>query len=113
LSDLPTCPRCGSVYTYLDGVRYVCPECAHEWLPQAGTAESEDGPVVRDAHGTRLRDGDTVIVIRDLKVKGTASVIKVGTKVMNIRLVEGEHDIDCRIPGIGVMGLKSAFVRKA
>ncbi len=113
MSDLPACPRCGSVYTYLDGVQYVCPECAHEWSPQAEATESEPGPVVRDAHGTVLRDGDTVIVIKDLKVKGSSAVVKVGTKVKNIRLVEGDHDIDCRIPGIGAMGLKSEFVRKA
>lgn len=113
LSDLPACPRCGSVYTYLDGVQYVCPECAHEWSPPPAGGEGEAGPVVRDAHGTILNDGDTVVVIKDLKIKGSSAVLKQGTRVKNIRLVAGDHDIDCRIPGIGAMGLKSEFVRKA
>lgn len=113
MSTLPSCPQCGSEYTYEDGDRYVCPECAHEW-PQAAAAEStEPTRVVRDANGTELHDGDTVSVIKDLKVKGSSLVVKVGTKVKNIRLVEGDHDIDCRIDGIGAMGLKSEFVRKA
>ena len=91
---------------------YVCPECAHEW-PQEATASAAEPRSVRDAHGNVLQDGDTVTVIKDLKVKGSSSVVKVGTKVKNIRLVEGDHDIDCRIDGIGPMGLKSEFVRKA
>ncbi|OJW58804.1 MAG: alkylphosphonate utilization protein [Thiobacillus sp. 65-1059] len=112
MSDLPPCPKCGSEFTYEDGDRYVCPECAHEW-PQAAAAESaEHARVVRDSNGTELRDGDTVSVIKDLKVKGSSLVVKVGTKVKNIRLAEGDHDIDCRIDGIGAMGLKSEFVKK-
>ncbi len=110
MSDLPPCPQCGSVYAYEDGALLVCPECAHEWAP--GTAE-ENTQVVRDAHGTVLHDGDTVTVIKDLRVKGASAVVKVGTKVRNIRLVDGDHDIDCKIPGIGAMGLKSEFVKKA
>ena len=91
----------------------VCPECAHEWGPGAEPASaSEVDSVIRDANGNVLRDGDTVIVIKDLKVKGASSVVKIGTKVRDIRLVEGDHNIDCRIEGIGQMGLKSEFVRK-
>jgi protein PhnA len=113
MSDLPKCPACGSEYTYEDGNLYVCPECAHEWSTDA-TDESDDSKrVVSDAYGTVLNDGDTVTVIKDLKVKGTSSVVKVGTRVRNIRLVDGDHDIDCRIDGIGAMKLKSEFVRKA
>jgi len=112
MSNLPPCPKCGSEFTYEDGDRYVCPECAHEW-PQAAAAESpEQVRVVRDSNGTELRDGDTVSVIKDLKVKGSSLVVKVGTKVKNIRLAEGDHDIDCKIDGIGAMGLKSEFVKK-
>jgi len=112
MSGLPKCPQCGSEYTYEDGNRYVCPECAHEWDKDAA-ASSEDARVVRDANGNVLQDGDTVTVIKDLKVKGSSLVVKVGTKVKNIRLVEGDHDIDCRVDGIGAMQLKSEFVRKA
>jgi protein PhnA len=91
----------------------VCPECAHEWQPGEDAKESEPAAkTVRDANGTELKDGDTVTVIKDLKVKGSSSVVKVGTKVRNIRLVDGDHDIDCKIPGIGPMGLKSQFVKK-
>lgn len=111
MSDLPKCPKCGSEYTYEDGNMYVCPECAHEWSKE-GEATAE-GPVVTDAHGNVLADGDTVTVIKDLKVKGSSSVVKVGTKVKNIRLVEGDHNIDCKIDGIGAMKLKSEFVKKA
>ena len=113
MSTLPKCPKCGSEYTYEDGMLYVCPECAYEW---AKADEVEAGPqvtVVRDAHGNELHDGDTVTVIKDLKLKGSSSVVKVGTKVKIIRLVEGDHDIDCRIDGIGAMQLKSEFVKKA
>ncbi|MBD3620146.1 MAG: alkylphosphonate utilization protein [Chromatiales bacterium] len=113
MSELPRCPRCGSEYTYEDGAMYVCPECGHEWSRDAAGEASEDVRVVRDANGNALADGDTVTVIKDLKVKGSSLVVKVGTKVKNIRLVEGDHDIDCRIDGIGAMQLKSAFVRKA
>ena len=113
MSTFPPCPQCGSAYTYEDGSRYVCPECAHEWEKSASESPVETGKVVRDANGNELHDGDTVTVIKDLKVKGTSLVVKVGVKVKNIRLVEGDHDIDCRIEGIGPMKLKSEFVRKA
>jgi protein PhnA len=114
VSNLPACPQCGSALTYEDGTNYVCPECAHEW-PVAGTAvdATPAARIWRDSVGNELKDGDTVTVIKDLKVKGSSSVVKVGTRVKNIRLVEGDHDIDCRIEGIGAMGLKSEFVRKA
>ncbi|WP_417316840.1 zinc ribbon domain-containing protein YjdM [Emcibacter sp.] len=108
MSELPPCPKCNSPYSYEDGALLICPECAHEWNP-AQAAEEE---AVRDSVGNVLNDGDTVTVIKDLKVKGSSSVVKVGTKVKNIRLVEGDHDIDCKIDGIGQMGLKSEFVRK-
>lgn len=113
MSELPKCPQCGSEYTYEDGAMYVCPECGHEWSRDAAGEASEDVRVVRDANGNALADGDTVTVIKDLKVKGSSLVVKVGTKVKNIRLVEGDHDIDCRIDGIGPMQLKSEFVKKA
>ena len=112
MSTLPNCPQCGSEYTYEDGTMYVCPECGHEWS-QADQEAAEQGKVVRDVNGNELQDGDTVTVIKDLKVKGSSLVVKVGTKVKNIRLVEGDHDIDCRIDGIGAMQLKSEFVKKA
>ena len=113
MSSLPPCPQCGSAYTYEDGALYVCPECAHEWPQQAVAEAGETARVVRDANVNELHDGDSVTVIKDLKVKGSSLVVKVGTKVKNIRLVEGDHDIDCRIDGIGQMGLKSEFVKKA
>lgn len=113
MSDLPNCPKCQSEYTYLDGAMYVCPECAHEWVIAAESENSENDYVVKDANGNVLSDGDTITVIKDLKVKGSSSVVKVGTKVKNIRLVEGDHDIDCKIDGIGAMQLKSEFVKKA
>lgn len=111
--NLPKCPQCGSEYTYEDGAMYVCPECAHEWTKEAAAEPTEVRSVVRDAVGNILQDGDTVTVIKDLKVKGSSSVVKVGTKVKNIRLVDGDHDIDCKIEGIGAMGLKSEFVKKS
>jgi protein PhnA len=111
--SLPSCPQCNSGYTYEDGAMYVCPECAHEWAKEVSAEPAEVRLVVRDAVGNVLQDGDTVTVIKDLKVKGSSSVVKVGTKVKNIRLVEGDHDIDCKIDGIGAMGLKSEFVKKA
>jgi protein PhnA len=98
--------------TYQDGPLLICPECAHEWSPGQETA-AKDAAVIRDANGNALSDGDTVTVIKDLKVKGSSQVVKVGTKVKNIRLVGGDHDIDCRIDGIGAMKLKSAFVRRS
>ncbi len=113
MSSLSRCPKCGSEYTYEDGAMYICPECAHEWSQDGGSEEHAEGTRVTDAHGTPLSDGDTVTVIKDLKVRGTSSVVKVGTKVKNIRLVDGDHDIDCRIDGIGAMKLKSEFVKKA
>jgi protein PhnA len=112
MNGLPKCPKCGSDYAYEDGSNYVCPECAHEWSKDA-PANMDDTPVVRDSNGNVLQDGDTVTVIKDLKVKGSSSVVKVGTKVKNIRLVEGDHDIDCKVEGIGAMKLKSEFVKKA
>ena len=112
MSTLPPCPKCASAFTYADGALLICPECAHEWSPQASAA-AEAAPVVRDAFGTPLADGDTVTVIKDLKVKGASSSVKVGTKVKNIRLVEGDHNIDCKIDEIGPMKLKSEYVKKA
>ncbi len=113
MSNLPNCPKCGSEYTYLDGEMFICPECAHEWSAAAEAEGGEEGRVIRDANGNELADGDTVTVIKDLKVKGSSSVVKVGTKVKNIRLVDGDHDIDCKIDGIGAMKLKSEFVKKS
>ena len=113
MDTLPPCPACQSPYTYEDGDNFVCPECAHEWPKQAVAAAAEGPAVVRDAVGNVLSDGDSVTVIKDLKVKGSSSVVKVGTKVRNIRLVEGDHDIDCKIDGFGAMQLKSEFVKKA
>lgn len=112
MSSLPKCPKCGSEYTYEDRNLYVCPECAHEWSKVA-VETAEEKLVVRDAHGNLLQDGDAVTVIKDLKIKGSSSVVKVGTKVKNIRLVEGDHNIDCKIDDIGAMQLKSEFVKKA
>ena len=113
MSEFPNCPKCGSVYTYEDGNLYICSECANEWSKDAQAATAADEKVVRDANGNVLSDGDTVTVIKNLKVKGSSSVVKVGTKVKNIRLVDGDHDIDCKIDGIGAMKLKSEFVKKA
>lgn len=113
MSELPSCPKCGSPYTYEDGSLYVCPECGHEWGPEETGEVGSDDLVVKDAHGALLNDGDTVTVIKDLKVKGSSLVVKVGTKVKNIRLVDGDHNIDCKIDGIGAMKLKSEFVKKA
>lgn len=114
MSALPPCPQCRSELTYEDGPSYICPECAHEWAKDASPAETaESGALARDSNGNELKDGDSVTVIKDLKVKGSSSVVKVGTKVKNIRIVEGDHNIDCKIDGIGAMKLKSEFVRKA
>ena len=107
--SLPKCPKCGSEYVYEDGELLVCPECGYEFNKE----DVEDkGLVVKDAHGNILHDGDTVVIIKDLKVKGASSTLKVGTKVKNIRLCEGDHNIDCKIPGFGAMKLKSEFVKK-
>lgn len=111
MSTFPTCPQCGLENTYSDGALWVCPDCGHEWGDDA-PGQAEAGPVVRDCNGNVLAAGDTVTVIKDLKVKGSSLVVKVGTKVKGIRLVEGDHDIDCKIDGIGAMGLKSEFVKK-
>ena len=113
MNTLPNCPSCASEYTYEDKGMYVCPECAHEWTKAPAAEAGDEARVVRDAVGNELRDGDSVTVIKDLKVKGSSSIVKVGTKVKNIRLVDGDHDIDCKIDGIGAMQLKSEFVRKA
>lgn len=112
MSGLPNCPACGSEFTYEDGSLYVCPECAHEWARDETVEAGEQARVISDAFGNILKDGDSVTVVKDLKVKGSSLVVKVGTKVKNIRLVEGDHDIDCRIDGIGAMQLKSEFVKK-
>lgn len=105
---LPPCPECRSAFVYEADTLLICPECGHEWSPGA----ADDGDAVRDSVGNLLADGDTVTVIKDLKLKGSSSVIKVGTKVRGIRLVAGDHDIDCKIPGVGQIGLKSQFVKK-
>lgn len=111
MNTIPECPKCKSTYTYQDGTLYICPECAHEWSDQL--EEHLTDLIVKDAYGNVLHDGDAVTVIKDLKVKGSSSSVKIGTKVKNIRLVEGDHNIDCKIEGIGPMKLKSEFVKKA
>ena len=112
MSELPKCPECGSEYTYEDRDMYVCPECAHEWNMIAAENSPDDEKIIKDANGSLLGDGDSVTVIKDLKVKGSSLIVKVGTKVRNIRLVDGDHNIDCKIDGIGAMKLKSEFVKK-
>ncbi|MGW8247976.1 MAG: zinc ribbon domain-containing protein YjdM [Acidiferrobacterales bacterium] len=112
MSEIPKCPKCNSEYVYEDGNMYICPECAHEWAKDGEASESGSGLVVTDSNGNILNDGDTITVIKDLKVKGSSRTVKVGTKVKNIRLVEGDHNIDCKIDGIGAMKLKSEFVKK-
>lgn len=117
MSTLPNCPKCNSEHAYEDGALFVCPECAHEWSAGAGAASADDDAprVVKDAVGNVLADGDSVTVIKDLKIKGSSAVVKIGTKVRNIRLIDGTggHDIDCKIDGVGPMQLKSEFVKKA
>lgn len=108
-TTLPPCPECASTFTYEMDALLVCPECGHEW---SADAPADTGGEVRDSVGNILQDGDTVTVIKDLKVKGASGAVKVGTKVNNIRLVPGDHDIDCKIPGFGQIGLKSQFVKK-
>ena len=114
MSALPPCPQCQSTFVYEDGGQLICPECGHEWSADAaaGAEAAEVARVWKDAHGNVLADGDSVTVIKDLKIKGSSAVVKVGTKVKNIRLIEGDHDIDCKIDGIGAMKLKSEFVKK-
>jgi protein PhnA len=113
MSALPPCPKCNCEFTYEDNSLYMCPECGHEWNAQAG-AEADDagGRIYRDSAGNILHDGDTITVVKDLKLKGSSKVVKMGTRVRNIRLVDSDHDIDCKIDGIGAMSLKSEFVRK-
>jgi protein PhnA len=112
MSNLPNCPKCNSEYTYEDGMNFVCPECGHEWNLEAENENNDNQNVIKDANGNVLNDGDSVTVIKDLKVKGSSSVLKAGTKVKNIRLVDGDHNIDCKIDGFGAMSLKSEFVKK-
>jgi protein PhnA len=112
MSHLPKCPTCSSEYTYEDGDMFVCPECAHEWS-KAAAENADTVAVVRDAFGNELKAGDSITVIKDLKIKGSSSVVKVGSKIRIIRLVSGDHDIDCKIDGVGAMQLKSEFVKKA
>lgn len=111
MTTLPNCPECGSEYTYEDGILMICPECAHEWTTN-NQSDADTKPITRDAHGTELQDGDDVTVIKDLKVKSSSLVVKQGTKVKDIRIIEGDHDIDCRVPKIGQMQLKSEFLKK-
>ena len=113
MNALPPCPQCQANYAYEDGGLCMCPDCGHEWSPTAATGAADEERVWKDAHGNVLQDGDTVTLVKDLKIKGSSSVVKVGTKVKNIRLIEGDHDIDCKIDGIGAMQLKSEFVKKA
>jgi len=113
MDELPNCPKCDADCVYEDGAMLICPMCAHEWPKDQIVEAADESAAVRDANGNVLQDGDDVVVIKDLKVKGSSSVVKVGTRVKNIRLVDGDHDIDCKIPGIGQMGLKSMFVKKA
>lgn len=108
MNNLPNCKQCNSEYVYEDGTLLVCPECAYEWNPN----EIDTGFIVKDAFGNLLKDGDTITIIKDLKVKGSSSTLKIGTKVKNIRLVDSDHNIDCKIDGFGPMKLKSEFVKK-
>ncbi|ATD56085.1 zinc ribbon domain-containing protein YjdM [Clostridium chauvoei] len=112
MSNLPNCPKCNSEYTYEDGNLFVCPECAYEWTLESESQNNEDELIVKDSNGNILNDGDSVTIIKDLKVKGSPSPLKKGTKVKNIRLIEGDHNIDCKIDGFGAMQLKSEFVKK-
>ena len=113
MTTLPPCPQCHSALTYEDAPNYICPECSHEWPIQQTADSGETSNEIRDAYGNALKDGDSVSVIKDLKVKGSSLVVKVGTKVKNIKLIDGDHNIDCKIDGIGAMQLKSEFVKKA
>lgn len=111
MENFPNCPQCNSEYTYHDGNLYVCPECGHEWTGSVEEQEAQEN-LVRDSNGTILNDGDTITIIKDLKVKGAPKPLKMGTRVKNIRLVDGDHNIDCKIEGFGAMQLKSEFVKK-
>ncbi|MBX9866911.1 MAG: alkylphosphonate utilization protein [Burkholderiales bacterium] len=114
MSKLPNCPQCNSEYAYEDRNMYICTECGHEWsASEVSDTSADEGLIVKDSSGNLLQDGDSISVIKDLKVKGSSLVVKVGTKVKNIRLIEGDHNIDCKIDGIGPMKLKSEFVKKA
>jgi len=114
MSTLPNCPECSSKHTYQDRSLLICPECAFEWTAsEAANSEVNQERVYKDANGNILQDGDTVVVVKDLKVKGSSLVVKGGTKVKNIRLTDGDHDIDCKIKGVGSMQLKTEFVKKA
>lgn len=114
MSEFPPCPKCNSEYTYpTEGTLLMCPECGHEWNPEELAAEEVVEDVVKDSNGNVLHDGDSVVIIKDLPVKGAPKPIKAGTKIKNIRLVDGDHNIDCKIDGFGSMGLKSEFVKKA
>lgn len=114
MNTLPKCPKCSSEHTYSDRSMLVCPECSHEWSAlETSAKDAHLQPVYKDANGNILKDGDTVVVIKDLKVKGSSLVVKGGTKVKNIRLTDGDHDIDCKIKGVGSMQLKTEFVKKA
>lgn len=111
MSTLPICPACQSPYTYEDGFFFVCPECGHEWKDEEEEIDVASS-ATRDAHGNLLEDGDTVTVVKDLKMKGSSTIIKQGTTVKNIRIIDGDHDIDCRVPGHGAIQLKSEFLKK-
>lgn len=115
MSEFPPCPKCKCEFTYSNGILMVCPECFHEWNPSEAAEEtvSDASDKILDSNGAELKDGDTVIVIKDLPVKGSSKPVKAGTKVKNIKLTDGDHNISCKIDGFGSMGLKSEFVRKA
>ncbi|MBX2967832.1 MAG: alkylphosphonate utilization protein [Cyclobacteriaceae bacterium] len=117
MPDSTKCPKCSSLYGYPTGTSMMCPECGHEWNPEeavgnTSTTEDSDSLIVKDANGNVLQDGDTVILIKDLPVKGASKSIKAGTKVKNIKLTDGDHNIDCKVDGFGAMALKSIYVRK-
>lgn len=112
MQSIPSCPKCSSEYTYQDSTLFICPQCGYEWLSEELQEVNVDDEIIKDAYGQVLQSGDTISIIKDLKIKGSSSIIKIGTKVKNIRLVSGDHNIDCKIDGIGPMKLKSQFVKK-
>lgn len=115
MQAIPPCPRCGMENTYPDSANYVCADCAHEWpiaAPVVAADVADAARVVKDAHGTALADGDAVILIKDLRLKGSSQTIKGGTKIRNIRIVDGDHEVDCKVEGVGVM-LKACYLKKA